>query len=383
MNTKRLFQKISQRMRADFEASAEIEHSGSKGTVREHYLQDFLRARLPGKYGIGAGEIVGRTRNTTSQQCDCIVYDRLNGVALISEGNVQVYPIDCVYGTIEVKSRLSKFELLDALEKLKVLKDMAPRGLAQGGGPGFTSAYPRPQPFGMVFAYGLAGNSLESLLENLKEWEARNPPAHWPNYICVLEAGVISHSGKVFEQCMSSEQITANAWPHAVKFGEDSLFQFYMTVHDVSARMHLGTVELHHYYDPPLRIGRFVVAGRGIEGTSLLPEIAGKRIQIKEQTIERIVKWCANRGHVPYRDTLIARFGHVPVGMDGTPRMSWKVYFYNPNELPGLQELELQDVSGGGVAPVSPNLVTSMELAIDDQLYVIAPLENDDYEQID
>ena len=286
MDTKKLFQKISQKIRADFNASAEISHNGSKGTVREDLLCKFLRERLPERYGIGSGEIIARTRNTTSRQCDVIVYDRLNGVALYSSDTVQVYPVDCVYGIIEVKSALSKAELLDALEKIKTFKEMAPRGLTQATGPGFISAYERPQPFGMVFAYGLADNSLESLLVNLREWESENPPTVWPNYICVLEAGVIEHTARVFERCIGSDQITKSSWPNSVQYGEDSLFQFYMTLHDVCARMHLGVVELHHYYDPPLRIGRFIVSGRGMEGTSLSPETFGKRVQLKEETIE-------------------------------------------------------------------------------------------------
>jgi hypothetical protein len=35
MNTRSLSQKISQRMKMDFEAPAVIQHAGSKGTVRE------------------------------------------------------------------------------------------------------------------------------------------------------------------------------------------------------------------------------------------------------------------------------------------------------------------------------------------------------------
>jgi hypothetical protein len=384
MDTKKLFQRISQRMRADFNASAEIGHSGSKGTVREHFLCDFLRERLPQRYGIGSGEIAARTRNTLSRQCDVIVYDKLNGVVLYSSDNMQVYPVDCVYGIIEVKSALSKAELLDALEKIKVLKEMAPRGLAQATGPGFISAYHRPQPFGMVFAYGLAANSLDSLLENLKEWEAQNPPTVWPNYICVLETGVIEHTARVFERCIGSDQITAITWPHSTPYGEDSLFQFYMALHDVCARMHLGIVELHHYYDPPLRIGRFIVAGRGMEGTSARPESAGQRMQLKEATIERIVNWCASRGKMPYAEVMKLRLGQIPTGMEGMPLMKWNVYFYNPDNLPGLQELKIRAADGGGVEAASPNLALAIELLIDNEVYVIAPLQGpDDYEQVD
>ena len=384
MNTKKLFQNISQKMRADFNASAEIAHSGSKGTVREHFLCDFLRERLPQRYGVGSGEIVARTRNTSSRQCDVIVYDKFNGVVLYSSDEVQVYPVDCVYGIIEVKSALSKGELLDALEKIKILKEMAPRGLAQATGPGLTSAYHRPQPFGMVFAYGLAGNSLDSLLENLKEWEARNLPSVWPNYVCVLETGVIEHNARVFERCIGSDQITTSSWPTSTPYGDNSHFQFYMALHDVCARMHLGIVELHHYYDPPLRIGRFVVAGRGMEGTSALPENAGKRVQLTERTIERIVNWCASRGKVPYAEVMKMRFGQIPMGMESVPLMKSNVYFYNPDNLPGLQELTIRAVDGGGADAIEPNLAFAMELLIDNEVYVIAPLQGlDDYEQVD
>jgi transposase InsO family protein len=48
-------------MRLDFEASAQVKHAGSKGTIRENNLRSFLaEGRLPAKCGLGAGEIVGR-----------------------------------------------------------------------------------------------------------------------------------------------------------------------------------------------------------------------------------------------------------------------------------------------------------------------------------
>lgn len=168
MNTQTLFQKISQKMRTDFEVTAQLVHSGSKGTARENILRNFLaEGRLPTKYAIGAGEVVGRT-NDTSKQCDLVVYDRLNGVTLLYDESTQVYPIDCVYGIIEVKSTLSKSELIDALEKIKTLKAMAP------GGSGLRIigndlVQCRARPFGVIFAYGLADNPKDKLLVSQEE----------------------------------------------------------------------------------------------------------------------------------------------------------------------------------------------------------------------
>ncbi len=185
-------------MRADFEATAQINHAGSKGASRENILRSFLaEGRLPAKYGLGSGEVVGRVRDT-SKQCDVVVYDKLNGVTLLYDESSQVFPVDCVYGIIEVKSTLSKAELLDALEKIKTLKEMAPdhSGLTIVGN---SLIQCRARPFGVVFAYGLADNSLDSLLDNLREWEKETPNTFWPNYICVLETGVIYHHGKPLE----------------------------------------------------------------------------------------------------------------------------------------------------------------------------------------
>ena len=240
-----------------------IGHAGSKGTAREDIVRNFLCKHLPTKYDLGAGEIVGRIRGETSRQSDVIVFDKLNGVKLYSEGNVQVFPVDCFSGIIEVKSSLSKAELVDALEKIKTLKSLAPGGnVARPSGGGMTICHARPRPFGMVFAYGLAGNSLDSLSENLREWEKNELPTHWPNYICVLGAGNILHAGKPFEDYLDSDQITRECWPIALHYGQDGLFQFFCSLHDMCARMSLGPVQLRHYDEPSERIGSHIVGVR-------------------------------------------------------------------------------------------------------------------------
>lgn len=68
MDTKALFQAISGKMHADFKATAQVAHRGSKGTIRENILRKFLEeGRLPSKYGLGSGEIVGRIKDTSRQ----------------------------------------------------------------------------------------------------------------------------------------------------------------------------------------------------------------------------------------------------------------------------------------------------------------------------
>lgn len=379
-------------MRADFDVSAQIKHSSSKGTVRENILRDFLaEGRLPTKYGLGSGEIVGRVRDT-SRQCDVVVYDKLNGVTLLYDESVQVFPIDCVYGIIEVKSSLSKTEFLDALEKIKAFKGMAPHGtVSQSIMGGFTMTHPRPQPFGMVFAYSLSSNSLDSLVDNLREWEAETPANLWPNYVCVLEAGVIYHHGKPFETCLDSNQITKSTWPLALQHKEDSLFQFYCALHDMCARMQLGPVELRHYYDPALQIGEYIVYGRGVEGQELVSgKETGRTIRITESTIAKVVSWCATNGtSMKYGDVLKKQFGLLPLGMENTAMLNREVFLYNPDNLPGIHEIGTTAINNTEQEPTlnsvfSSSLANVIELVINGQLYVIAMngFTNADYEKV-
>lgn len=383
MDAKALFQAISSKMHADFNASAQVAHRGSKGTIRENILRKFLEeGRLPSKYGLGSGEIVGRIKDT-SRQSDLIIYDKIDGVTLLYDEHTQVYPIDCVYGIIEVKSGLSKTEFIDALDKIAAFKSMAPDGRVRQPIGSATVSFPRPRPFGMVFAYKLAGNSLDSLTKNLREWEQRHPPELWPNYVCVLGIGIISHQGKdAFEKYLDSESITAESWPMSLAYREDSLWNFYSVLHDLCVRMKLGPVELLTYYKPLTRIGRFVIDGP-IEFLRLSDNAA---IRPNEATITRIVDWCADQGPIRYEDYLRKRFGSVPVGLNNRQRLDRHVYLYNPHDLPGFRELGDKpfQVDEDGARPSQPSLLSIFEVVIDGSFYAVCmdSLELEDFEVV-
>ncbi|AUT51929.1 DUF6602 domain-containing protein [Paraburkholderia caribensis] len=374
MDAKQLFRSVSEKMRNDFQLAAHFNHKGTRGTVRENTLRDFLaKGRLPRKYGLGAGEVVGHVRDV-SRQCDIIVYDSMYGLSLHYDEHSQIYPIDSVYGIIEVKSGLSKAELIDSLEKIKALKEMSLGGaIAEPLANGYTVVRPRPKPFGVVFAYSLSDNSLDSLCENLQEWESKNPPTSWPNYICILGVGCIYHQSG-FESCIDSETITVRAFPLSLKYESDSLFKFYCALHDMCSRMKLGPVELERYFDPGVRIGRFSVFGRAAEVQLTLDGKPPVPARLKESTLEKIVAWCAKTEKIKYSDILKKRVGVLPIGLtEGSAGMNTLVYLYNPDNFPGLDDLRANPpTDGNGPADHFSTLLNVLELVIDGTPYVLA-----------
>src|SRR5262245_20216566 len=66
-----------------------------------------------------------RCGRQTKPQCDIILYDALNGTSLYQSQSWSIYPIEMVYGVIEVKTTLDNKELKNAFLKCAEIRMMA------------------------------------------------------------------------------------------------------------------------------------------------------------------------------------------------------------------------------------------------------------------
>jgi hypothetical protein len=86
-----------------------LPHCGERGRNDEQRLISFLKQVLPQRFGIGTGFIVSSdSQHESSNQTDIIISDELYNSPLHQELAAQVYPIETIYATIEVKGSLSK-----------------------------------------------------------------------------------------------------------------------------------------------------------------------------------------------------------------------------------------------------------------------------------
>jgi len=369
MDTKKVFRKISSKLLDDFEISGEINHNVSKGTHRENALKEFLqKGRLPMKYGIGSGEIIGRATNV-SKQSDLIIYDQLNGFSLIYDEQTQVYPIECVAGVVEVKSTLTKTELLKSLENIKSVKSLAPNETTSMSIAGMVKmGYKRPTPFGAVFAYSLGKNSLDSLVKNLSKWEQGNPRELWPNVIAVLNEGLIFHYGDGLRAVFSNEEILKSQFPSSIQYKNDTLFKFYAALLDLCAGTNLGPVELERYFDGSEQIGEHIVSNHD----QMTRNDGSEQVyKMNEKFIKKIVKHCSSKGAIKHRDFFIKRFGVVPDGMT-EEYLNSDVYFYNPKKLKGIHEVGNPIIEKDGVILAAEGLIEPCHyIIVDDETFYI------------
>lgn len=187
---------VARRMMADFELSGQVNHRGSKGTVRERVVQDFLHSYLPRNVAVlGSSEVLDAA-GAVSGQCDVLVVDP-GTPALWAEEDLRVVPAECVHAVIEVKSNLTAEELRSAWKSVRKVKELAKTAYLPELGPIQHSreAYGRTwwhtPTTAYVFAYD--GATLETLGATFAELVRDEPdPALRLDSVFVLNRGVLA-----------------------------------------------------------------------------------------------------------------------------------------------------------------------------------------------
>jgi hypothetical protein len=87
---------------------AAIVHAGEKGRALENGVRTLLRSILPAEYGLSTGFVVYHTEEgpRLSSQLDIMIYDALRSGPIVSLETCDVFPLEAVYGYVEVKATL-------------------------------------------------------------------------------------------------------------------------------------------------------------------------------------------------------------------------------------------------------------------------------------
>lgn len=173
--------------------TAVLPHAGERGRNDEERFREFLRRTLPHRFSLGTGFIVSSDPAIPpSSQTAIVIYDEFLNSPLHRELAAFVYPIEIVYGTVEVKGLLKPSDLAKCftdIAKIRALaaakryvayasvpadeKDPNKRTVALQEVPSDTA----PRTF--IVAYDVQGwSSLEGFVASCKRALARNRSAH-------------------------------------------------------------------------------------------------------------------------------------------------------------------------------------------------------------
>ncbi len=106
-----------------------LPHYGERGRNDEQRLSRLLEQVLPRCYSLGTGFIVSSHPDLpASPQIDIVIHDELFNSPLFRELSANVFPIESVYATVEVKADLTLDKLREAAEAISAIRKMAKRG---------------------------------------------------------------------------------------------------------------------------------------------------------------------------------------------------------------------------------------------------------------
>jgi hypothetical protein len=128
-----------------------LPHMGLMGSENELALATLIRDFLPPRFGIETSGIVIDRFGNESKQCDIIIYDASNFPKYLRK----VFPIELVYGIIEVKTNITSTEAKGALDNLQSLFDIDfhPLLTPYWQNRSKTDGIQAHPPFGIIFGY--------------------------------------------------------------------------------------------------------------------------------------------------------------------------------------------------------------------------------------
>lgn len=105
-------------------AKVAIDHRGEKGRTVESAVENALRVALPERYSLGTGFAINAA-NEKSAQLDVVIYDAASNSPMMFGKGVGLFPIECIYGFVEVKSVLRKRDLSQIAKSIGKVRQMA------------------------------------------------------------------------------------------------------------------------------------------------------------------------------------------------------------------------------------------------------------------
>ena len=162
--------------------SNHIEHKGTKGSLREAYLRDFLVTSFAHRFDLISGFITDALGTTITPQIDLIIYNESIVPAIILGVGTAIVPIESVRCTCEIKSILKTDHEAQILEQSNAIKSLYVTGYNQEK---IAHALFSGLPIA-VFCY-----ETNVALDTLKKWFENNPNLL---SICVIKRFLIYRS---------------------------------------------------------------------------------------------------------------------------------------------------------------------------------------------
>lgn len=201
----------------------------ASGDEVENSVRRVIRRKLPLKYYVSQGHIVDEKLKTSSQ-LDLILADNTGSPVLFtSENGTEYFPFESIYSFAEIKSTYyankkyvesfinSTTKIYEELNREETPHNQLSQdiGLNFGDGINFTVQDTRPYK-NPLFKFILFVDSNDFKIDNIKDLLIKTDDKYLPNFICLLDQGMIVKA-KVFIENNKSTLGSIELFPQFIK----------------------------------------------------------------------------------------------------------------------------------------------------------------------
>jgi hypothetical protein len=326
-------------MYADYERTRDLKHPRDLGDAREHILRDFLRnaGYIPRRYGISERSVrVVSTTGHISNEIDIALYDLQDSITLMQRQDVyEVYPIESIYGVIQVKSTLTKKELQSGLKNLSSFKKLERPSPNKKNFTYYTNKNISLKGFAFLFAYN-SDMTWEELVREINKYAETNPAHTLPNGIFILNRGhfFFGDGSKVSafnEDIENFQRLSTHGYPDRqniclyifVSVLLELLYQTFVTQPKINCYFRLPLIAEDYSYS--FTLGSFAEIGHCENHGDFSRKISA-------ESLEKIVKWCETAEPINWLKATHIAYG-IPENEEAYCRQPGDIRIYNPDSL--------------------------------------------------
>jgi hypothetical protein len=348
----REFLYIKAEILAAYNKSKDVKHPRDVGDTREQILRRFLieSGYLPNRYAVSVdrARVVSTSGHLTGEM-DIVLYDRQDSIRLMNRENVySVYPIESVYGVIQVKSRLNRKEIRDGLENVAAFKALDKE--AESLGPWrLVNGTKSHRGFGILFAYDSDLDWL-AISSEIKNVTTSLPQRQWCNAVFVASKGLflMGETGMVHVENDKIEGIRELQIHGRPDRDDTGFYTFYSIIMMLLRSTGIQPTNPDSYFRLPFITGEhsyeFVMGA--VSEMGKCPKHGDWQRKIDAPSLTKIVEYCRKAEPINWIKAIDIAYGRPGDNQSAYDRQPGDVRIYNPDNLPLKDILVINDEQG-------------------------------------
>lgn len=322
-----------------YDRAKDSKHPRDIGLAREQIVRKFLvdEGLLPARYAASDRSVrVASTTGHVSGELDILFYDPVDAVSLMRRENAyQVLPVESTYGTIQVKSKVTRQDIRDGLENIATFKGL--RRISTEGLNVFSGRPKSRQGFGILFAFDTDLDWID-LVNEVEIFAQSNPKHLWCNAVFVLTKGFVLHGDDHRAAYLNDDigaitEIQMHGCPDRTGL---CFYNLYSILLDLLKNTQIQPPPVESYFQLPFvagdhsykySMGQFAEFGT-CETHGDFPR------KLTEEKLIKVIDWCKSVEPINWIRATDIAYGKPGDNIEAYEKQPGDVWIYNPDALP-------------------------------------------------